>query len=311
MSTTNDPQGETIFEPCDAPARPVISIETEYKLKWKNSHPEEKIEKIDDSEKLDIDELQKTPEFQLAKKVMTQLRQNNLLEDAADKEDFPVIQRFFKEDLNHPTKEIIDIIDQAMDYCYEEFELLQERQNLQAKECLLDVVMICSEFVPLIWGSESVVIPSKDDAVKPAAKGSNGKESKPPWNRFTKKGTTRRKRSTRRTKQKGTSSLRNKSVGKGSIKEIPKKMKLKTAIALRKSRSVDSRDEMIKDKKSRGGKSRRESDHDRTGVSKSDDDTKKKSSESDKSANRTGSMENVWTAMRKKYSKTKDGKQNG
>ncbi|KAK5986049.1 hypothetical protein GCK32_006123 [Trichostrongylus colubriformis] len=172
---SDDIQSATVFEVCDAPRRPAVATQTEYKLKWKNgklgSHP---------SDDIDFDEVQKTKDFQIAKQIMAQLRSNNILETMVSDDNLSIVRKFFKENLDHPTPEVIEIIDTAMEKCYNEVMFRQQRYDLfmdadmrdfllnkeKAKHCLLDVILICPEFVPLRWGGESVGLPSDEEISK-------------------------------------------------------------------------------------------------------------------------------------------------
>ncbi|EYC29128.1 hypothetical protein Y032_0006g2802 [Ancylostoma ceylanicum] len=197
---SEEAQCVTVFEKCDAPSRPAIAKETEYKLRWKTPQPEKKAEDVEKFSHVDVEELQQSREFQLARKIMIQLRRNNILESAVNDNDLPVLKRFFKEELNYPTKRIVDIIDRAMNYCYEEIVYHQDfysfhvdtemRQFLmdkeKSKQFMLDVLLTCPEFVPLMWGGEAVGLPSEEDKVEFPVKDSN-KENVSPWNRLVEK----------------------------------------------------------------------------------------------------------------------------
>lgn len=188
--------GVTVFEVCDAPKRPAIATQAEYKLKWKHgAHLPLKPQKIDD----EFDEIQKTKEFQIARRIMIQLRSSNILETMVSRENLPEVQKFFKEDMDNPTPKVVEIIDNAMEVCYNEVMYHQERYDFfidadmrqfllnkdKAKQCLLDVLLICPEFMPLMWGGESVGLPTDDEVKLPAQLGSSGEAS--PWQKVVKK----------------------------------------------------------------------------------------------------------------------------
>ncbi|EPB80699.1 hypothetical protein ANCCEY_00267 [Ancylostoma ceylanicum] len=199
---SEEAQCVTVFEKCDAPSRPAIAKETEYKLRWKTPQPEKKAEDVEKFSHVDVEELQQSREFQLARKIMIQLRRNNILESAVNDNDLPVLKRFFKEELNYPTKRIVDIIDRAMNYCYEEIVYHQDfysfhvdtemRQFLmdkeKSKQFMLDVLLTCPEFVPLMWGGEAVGLPSEVWAsIILFFNGQFQKENVSPWNRLVEK----------------------------------------------------------------------------------------------------------------------------
>ncbi|VDO37256.1 unnamed protein product [Heligmosomoides polygyrus] len=105
---------------------------------------------------------------------MIQLRSSNILETMVSRENLPEVQKFFKEDMDNPTPKVVEIIDNAMEVCYNEVMYHQERYDFfidadmrqfllnkdKAKQCLLDVLLICPEFMPLMWGGESVGLPT-------------------------------------------------------------------------------------------------------------------------------------------------------
>ncbi|KAK5967046.1 hypothetical protein GCK32_011709 [Trichostrongylus colubriformis] len=193
----------TEFEPCDAPSRPAVAPASQYKLKWKNGARPEQTE----DEKADFEDIQKTKNFQIARKLMIQLRCNNILETMVKEKDLPAVKKFFKEDLESPPMEVIGIIDEAMEFCYGKIAFHQDQYNIvidsemrefllnkekvglvasKAKQCLLDVILICPEFMPLMWGGESVGLPSvEDDSNPPSSDGS--KEFVSPWQKVVNK----------------------------------------------------------------------------------------------------------------------------
>ncbi|XGW27343.1 hypothetical protein V3C99_007721 [Haemonchus contortus] len=178
-SSNEDTQCHTIFEKCDVPRRPAVVQVKEYKLKWKDGKQVPSSSSLTETD-AELFEVRKTKDFQLAKKIMVQLRKSNILETMVSEDNLPIIKKFFKENLNNPTQKVIEIIDHALEICYNEVMFHQERYDLfmdtdmrnfllnkeNAKQCLLDVILVCPEFVPLMWGGESVGLPSEDEIAK-------------------------------------------------------------------------------------------------------------------------------------------------
>ncbi|VDM69139.1 unnamed protein product [Strongylus vulgaris] len=139
---------------------------------------------------------------------MMQLRRNSILEKAVKEKDLPAIKQFFKEDMKNPTQEIINIIDDAMNYCYEEVTNHQDLYDLakpdmrqflldkeKTKQCMLDALLTNPEILPLTWGGEVALASGRLHCslvvihiiVPPPLQKDKSNEFLSPWNRLVEK----------------------------------------------------------------------------------------------------------------------------
>ncbi|CAJ0604770.1 unnamed protein product [Cylicocyclus nassatus] len=190
---------KTVFEKIEAAVRPVTYPVQTKKFKWKS--PSAKSPRLRKGSKRhrkskrstararslrDLSEIQIEEEkqekslvslsaftlhqdFISAYKVMTFIKQHNLLDKTLSDEDTGKVRQFFETELSRPSYRVMRLMHEAFNKCWERVIDLCEKADFtnevrlflsereKAKACFLDVMLIFPDLIPEFWGGRHIV----------------------------------------------------------------------------------------------------------------------------------------------------------
>ncbi|KAL6737838.1 hypothetical protein Aduo_011449 [Ancylostoma duodenale] len=183
------PDTLTQFEPTCAPFSPAVVREAAHIFRWKDNKEAENEPKSMDFMRKEkemlfgrehgseaISKIQRSNDMKIASRIMVQVRRSNLMENILTEEKNILIKQFFENGFQDPNQTIMEALNDAMEACYNECMARLELQSIvfddemknflsdkeKAKRVLLDAILKCPEYVPLIWGGRQPAETVKD-----------------------------------------------------------------------------------------------------------------------------------------------------